>query len=92
MGNAVLACCEAVNMGYDTPMQYSEVKAIAKSIAKSIAKWTMRHFTPAKFSESQARKGRRRPVDQRSDTQLKSWEPLGISRRTYYNRKKLELL
>ncbi|PSU45187.1 hypothetical protein C9J12_23565 [Photobacterium frigidiphilum] len=50
---AVLARCETIKMGYDTPMQYSEVK----SIARSIAKWTMRHFTLAKFSESQARKG-----------------------------------
>ena len=69
---AVLARCEVINMGYYTPMQYSEVKAIAKSIAK----WTMRHFTPAKFSESQAKKGRKskgggRPIDLRSDEQLK---------------------
>ncbi|MFC1502808.1 replication initiation protein [Pseudomonadota bacterium] len=90
--DAVLARCEAINMGYVTPMPYSEVK----SIAKSIAKWTIKHFTPAKFSESQAVKGAKggkrskgggRPVNQQSDAQLKPWEVLGISRATYYRKK-----
>ncbi|HIF9266835.1 TPA: primase C-terminal domain-containing protein [Photobacterium damselae] len=94
---AVLARCEAVNLNYVQPMQPNEVR----SIAKSIAKWTMAHFTPQQFSESQARKGRKggqkstgggRPIDENSLEQLRPWETLGISRRTYYNRKKLGLL
>jgi hypothetical protein len=79
---AVLARCEAINMGYDTPMQYSEMK----SIARSIAKWTMRHFTPVKFSESQARKGGGRP------SIGEPWLDLGISRATYFRKKKAGLL
>ncbi|HIF9097712.1 TPA: primase C-terminal domain-containing protein [Photobacterium damselae] len=94
--NAVLARCEAVNLNYVQPMQPSEVR----SIAKSIAKWTMTHFTPQQFSESQARKGRKskgggRPkgkITISSIEQTKPWEALGISRRTYYNRKKLGIL
>ncbi|HIF9218377.1 TPA: replication initiation protein, partial [Photobacterium damselae] len=62
-------------------------------IAKSIAKWTMTHFTPQQFSESQARKGRKskgggRPKNTTSEAQQKPWEALGISRRTYFRRKK----
>ena len=86
--NAVHARCEAVNVGYIYPMQPSEVKAIAKSIAK----WTMIHFTPQRFSASQAKKGRKskgggRPVGTiniESEAQQKPWEALGISRRTYF--------
>ncbi|HIF9201350.1 TPA: primase C-terminal domain-containing protein [Photobacterium damselae] len=89
---AVLARCEAVNLNYVQPMQPSEVR----SIAKSIAKWTMTHFTPQQFSESQAKKGRKskgggRPINISSEAQQKPWDTLGISRRTY-NRKKLGLL
>ena len=91
--NAVLARCEAVNVGYIQPMQPSEVKAIAKSIAK----WTMTHFTPQRFSESQAKKGRKskgggRPIDKNSEAQQKPWEALEISRATYFRRKKVGLL
>ena len=98
--NAVLARCEAVNVGYIQPMQPSEVKAIAKSIAK----WTMLHFTPQRFSASQAKKGRKggqksvgggRPlgtIKVESEAQQKPWETLGISRATYFRHKKSELL
>jgi hypothetical protein len=77
-------------------MQPSEVKAIAKSIAK----WTMIHFTPQRFSESQAKKGRKskgggRPlgaINIESEAQQKPWETLGISRATYFRHKKAGLL
>ncbi|HIF9499253.1 TPA: replication initiation protein [Photobacterium damselae] len=97
--NAVLARCEAVNLNYVQPMQPSEVR----SIAKSVAKWTMTHFTPQQFSDSQARKGHKggkvggskskgggRPkgsVSVNSIEQIKPWEELGISRSTYFRRK-----
>ncbi|WP_416351646.1 replication initiation protein [Photobacterium damselae] len=53
--NAVLARCKAVNLNYIQPMPPSKVC----SITKSIAKWTMVHFTPQRFFESQAKKGRK---------------------------------
>ncbi|WP_227876511.1 hypothetical protein [Photobacterium frigidiphilum] len=87
----MLARCEAINMGYDTPM--------LKSIAKSIAKWTMRHFTPAKFSESQARKGVKggRVGGKMSNgggrpSLNEPWGELGISRATYFRKKKAGLI
>ena len=42
-----------LNIQFTEPLPYSEVR----SIAKSIAKWTYLHFTPAGFSDSQAKKG-----------------------------------
>jgi hypothetical protein len=68
-------------------MQSSEVKAIAKSIAK----WTMFHFTPQQFSASQAKKGRKSKGGGRPSLG-EPWEALGISRATYFRRKKAECL
>ncbi|MFA0193745.1 replication initiation protein [Vibrio sp. 10N.222.55.E8] len=92
--SAVYDHVEALNAQFKVPLPVSEVKAIAKSIAN----WTYREFTPEKFRQSQARKGakggkvggkisKRKPV-KGSEAQTKPWEDLGISRRTYYNRKK----
>ncbi len=50
---AVYKHVEALNYGFISPLPVSEVK----SIAKSIANWTYREFTPAKFRQSQAKKG-----------------------------------
>jgi hypothetical protein len=85
-----LALAEAHNARYDKPMSYNEVKGIAKSIAgycKSPA--YMRSL-----SEIQAAKGakggkisKRKPVAT-SERTVKPWLKLGISRATYYNRKK----
>ena len=75
------------------PLPVSEVKAIAKSIAN----WTYREFTPDKFRHSQAKKGAKggkvsrgggRPTNTTSEAQTKPWVSLGISRATYYNKKK----
>lgn len=52
---AVYAEVESLNNQFTVPLPVSEVKAIAKSIAN----WTYRHFTPEKFRESQAIKGRK---------------------------------
>ncbi len=94
--DAVLSEVEGLNGQFSEPLPYSEVK----SIAKSIAKWTYQHFTPAGFSKEQAKRGRKggakskgggRPIgsiEADSARTLKPWEELGISRRTYYNRKK----
>ncbi|HIF9218099.1 TPA: replication initiation protein, partial [Photobacterium damselae] len=60
-------------------------------IAKSIAKWTMTHFTPQRFSESQARKGRKgghKSTGGGRPSLNEPWVELGISRATYFRRKK----
>ena len=46
---------EGLNTQFIVPLPYSEVK----SISKSIANYVMRHFSPEKFRESQAIKGRK---------------------------------
>ena len=52
---AVLMHTEALNTHFIEPLPYSEVK----SISKSIAKFVIRHFSPEKFRQSQAAKGRK---------------------------------
>ncbi|MCD9472916.1 RepA protein [Photobacterium phosphoreum] len=52
---AVYGEVESLNNQFTVPLPVSEVKAIAKSIAN----WTYRHFTPEKFRQSQADKGRK---------------------------------
>ena len=73
-------------------LQYSEVKATAKSVAK----WTHKRFTPENFSAVQSSRGKvggkisrggGRPVSSDSDRQQKPWEREGVSRATYYRRK-----
>ena len=97
--NAVYEHVESVNTQFITPLTVSEVKAIAKSIAK----WTYKHFTPEKLSQWHAKKGSKggkvggkiggkvskRGVKADSERTLKPWDGLGISRATYYRRKKL---
>jgi hypothetical protein len=63
-----------------------------KSIAKSVARWAWRHFSLGKFSAIQSARGKRgnqkRWADHRAASKPKPWEGLGISRATYYRRKK----
>lgn len=84
--NAVYEHVERLNGQFMVPLPVSEVK----SISKSIANWTYKHFTPAAFRASQARKGakggkisKRKPIED-SERTLKPWSGLGISRRTYF--------
>jgi hypothetical protein len=53
--DAVVSHTEALNAQFIEPLPYSEVK----SISKSIANFVIRHFSPEKFRESQAIKGRK---------------------------------
>ncbi|MCD9477373.1 RepA protein [Photobacterium phosphoreum] len=52
---AVLSHTEALNSQFVVPLPYSEVK----SISKSIANFVIRNFSPERFRESQAVKGRK---------------------------------
>ncbi len=97
---AVLSEVDGLNGQFSAPLPYGEVK----SIAKSIAKWTYQHFTPAGFSKVQARRGKKggekskgggRPIgsiEADSARTLKPWLALGMSKATYYRRKKEGLL
>lgn len=69
----------------------SEVKATAKSVAR----YTHKYFSQEGFSQWQARNGRKGGVAsgkarrQGSEAESQPWVVLGVSRRTYYNRKRL---
>lgn len=92
------ACYErasAYNLQFPSPLEESEVMGIAKSIAK----WTLKFFCEESFSryvsdthsrEIQAKRGTlsKRKADPLSERTRKPWLKEGISRRTYYYRKK----
>lgn len=87
---AVLREAEIFNQGFTPPLPLPEVKATAKSVAK----WTWQRFSAADFSQIQQARANRRWAHPRenSQEQSKPWEQMGISRRTFFNRKKTELL
>lgn len=87
---ALLHEAEGINSRFPTLLPYPEVR----SLAKSVAKWTWRVFTQHAFSEIQRVRALKRWSEAGSDSaeHTKPWELLGISRRTYYYRKKAGLL
>lgn len=83
---ALMMRAEAINQGFPVPLQHAEVRAVVRSVAK----WVWRHFTEAEFREIQRARGRRSGVVRRQGSleEQMPWVALGISRRTYFNRKK----
>ena len=88
--HAVLREAESINRCFKPPLSVAEVRAVARSVAK----WVWRMFHPELFSKiQQARAVRRWSKPQPpSIEKTKPWEEMGISRRTYYYRKKAGLL
>lgn len=82
------------NAGFATPLDHQEVKHIARSVAK----WTHQRITPAAYAEwrsVQGQRGGKRSGEVRragSEAEAEPWVALGISRRTYYNRKRAGLV
>jgi hypothetical protein len=78
----------ALNMQFPDAMRLSEVR----SIAKSVAKWVWRRFSVERFRARQAHLSKlgnaKRWAGHVAESTTKPWEALGISRRTYYRRKK----
>lgn len=87
---AVLREAEVVNQRFTPPLQFPEVRATAKSIAK----WTWQRFSDDDFSRIQQARACRRwaKVREPSLEQSRPWEQMGISRRTFFSRKKAGLL
>jgi hypothetical protein len=84
---AVMSQAEGLNR-FEVPLTYPEVLATAKSVAK----WTWRHFNEPRFVAIQSARGKLggRP---RTTTQAgEPWHAMGISRATYYRRRKSGLL
>ncbi|WP_063615134.1 replication initiation protein [Escherichia coli] len=90
--SSVLNQALSVNGAFMKPLGYSEVKATSKSIAKYC--WKNDGYCYQEFIQRQAYKGAlggkksKRGCKTDSERSTKPWEAIGISRRTYYNRKK----
>jgi len=87
------ACYEranAYNKQLLTPLDLTEVQGIAKSISK----WTFKHFSNDVFSLIQSKRGKKGGLlsgeTRRAGSleESKPWDILGISRRTFFYRKK----
>ena len=78
-----------INMQFPRALKLAEVRAIAKSVSK----WTWRHFSAEKFSRRQsflgARGAAKRWAGHVSAEQTEPWEAQGISRRTWYRRRRV---
>lgn len=78
----------ALNMQFPEALKIGEVRAIAKSVSK----WTWKHFSAERFSARQSHLGRRgmakRWAGHASAEVVQPWKSMGISRATYYRRKK----
>ena len=97
--DSVLKECLELNMTHTEPLPFSEVKGIANSIAKFCWKNDPYHYKNflAHYDDFVARQAvrgakggkvsKRKPVPT-SEATTKPWEAMGISRATYYNRKK----
>lgn len=85
--DAVLGQATRMN-NFDTPLGFSEVKALAKSVAG----WTWRHFTDTRFSAIQSARGKLGGRPRTTTLDGEPWTARGISRATYYRQIKSGLL
>ena len=86
--------CEQYNAQYSPQLPYNELKSISKSITGYCLEGRSSDRSDRNFSKLQAFRGakggkmsKRKPVPT-SEATMKPWVKLGISRATYYNRKK----
>lgn len=90
----VLAMCQEVNSSFSDSLNGLEVAGIAKSITRFCKSKLFTGVYHKRFIERQAEKGakggkvsKRKPV-LTSDATIKPWVAIGISKATYYRRKK----
>jgi hypothetical protein len=88
--SALLREAECMNARFETPLSAAEVR----SVARSVAKWVWRRFDHDHFRQIQRKRALTRWEKPRAPSaeQIAPWDRLGISRRTYYYRKKEGLL
>lgn len=82
-----LQIASASNQQFQRPLNFSEVRAIAKSVAN----WTWKRFSPEQFRARQSHLGKKgmakRWNGHVSLNNLEPWKTMGISRCTYFRRK-----
>lgn len=78
----------ALNGQFPVPMHFSETRGIGRSVSK----WVWERFDVESFQLRQSARGKRgnakRWANHVSQESLKPWEAVGISRATYFRRKK----
>ena len=83
------AVAQSINLQFEMPLRYSEVR----SVVKSAAKWIWRHFSPQGFAAVQSRRGKaamaKRWAGKQIAESIEPWKILGISRATFYRQKKV---
>jgi hypothetical protein len=87
--NAVLERVMKENEQFPEPLQYAEIKQISKSIAK----WVWQRFSIEGKKEWHAKKGAKGGSKSKGGGRPslgEPWKELGISRATYFRRKKSE--
>lgn len=77
-------CADDTNRTFPIHLWNPELSGIIKSVAN----WAWRTFTLEKFSAIQAVRSARRWGGKVTEAQARPWEKAGISRKTYYKRKK----
>lgn len=84
--DCVLSHCQSLNNGLTDPMSYNEVKGIAKSISRYC--WKKDAYCYQEFIDRQTRKGKLggRPKTVTADGN--PWDILGISRSTFYRKRR----
>lgn len=78
----------AANRQFERPLSDREVNQIARSISR----WIAKKFSPETFSEIQRARARRRWAGHEAAEKSKPWVKQGISRSTYYRRKRRQQL
>lgn len=75
----------AINNQFENKLSIKEITVICGSVAR----WTLRNFSPERFSDIQRERAEMRWKNHRAESTDKPWATEGISRRTYYYRKAL---
>ena len=81
-----------VNQDFAHPLPMSEVQATARSIEKYRSRWAARGWHTPRWIARQAARGRASGEARRKDCfeATRPWEAAGVSRRTWYRRRKAE--
>lgn len=87
-----LARCERLALGLNRQFPRQMALTEVRAIAKSVAKWTWKHFSVERFRQRQSHLGKKgmasRWAGHVAASTTKPWEAMGMSKATYYRRKK----
>ena len=83
----LLKMARSINLGFRVPLRSSELCCIARSVAKG----TWKRYSPETFRELQRRRIQRRWQGHVAASTTRPWEAEGISRRTWYYRRRQQV-